>query len=621
MNSPAGPQATVEISCRRVQDQVENGFFFGQEPAQNPRLHRALHRPADTEPQAKEVRSSQGVADRLQAIMASHAAAPAPGIDTERKLQFIVDNQKTVTLNLVEVCGGGQGFSAEIHEGFRHENPTSTGTAAVLPDPTVEFFPPVNRFGLRKMPGKHPSEIMTGPAVFGSGISEKGDKGYHNGFSVPPIRCKLKSVRNSCGAVEDIAALEGYDSVEGVPMNVPPGYRILEVLPRGEGKLVEALCETAGGGVEAGMPVRLYPGGRSLRIRGDRPKGENTILRLKGISRSFLRAGALILPAAWYIEEEKEGLFFHDGGAVPDGPERIRGGLHPEFNAESPAGRVRFRRDGSFLRAAFPDSYPMVPGMCCSILNSDGSKRRLTLLCPGPVSGEELRRLNATASRRPHPHPPLKEVYQRLLFLRGYVNLRPGPEDVEWTQASSAGDWLVRDSLRHELEKKIIRLSSRPGGADEKILRLEGFPAGLLQTLAEALAAEGALIRRNSWYFPPGSPRLAPFHRSWLSRVEESDQEGLRKSAVRSGADTEALDILSRSGLIIGGRDMWFAPKPAEALIRRLLDGLKPGDPLTMGEARDRLGGSRVRTLEILGILDDRGVFDLSGGEERRILR
>ena len=307
------------------------------------------------------------------------------------------------------------------------------------------------------------------------------------------------------------------------------------------------------------------------------------------------------------MEESREGLFLSDGDPVPAESEYVQGGLCRDFNREKLVGRGSFIREGSFLAVRFPAPYPMIPGMQCRILDAHDRPRNLTLLWPGRPDRDELRKLEADAPRRPDPHPEPREIFGRILFTRGYVRIPPDLRDESWKGAGTVGDWLVRDTITAGTRKKVFRLASRPGGADAAVLRLPGLPDGLVQSLATEMASSGELTVRNGWFFPPGEPPLSPFHRSWLARVADCGEEGLRVSSVRAGADSEALDVLGRSGLIQGGRDLWFDTGTVGVLAERLLAGTSRGDTITMADARTRLEGNRLRSIEVLAILEEAG--------------
>ena len=121
------------------------------------------------------------------------------------------------------------------------------------------------------------------------------------------------------------------------------------------------------------------------------------------------------------------------------------------------------------------------------------------------------------------------------------------------------------------------------------------------------MAAQGELKERGGWYFPPGPPRLSPFHRGWLDRVRKAGDEGLRVGDLKNDAEKDALGVLVRTGLIRGGIGLWLSDEAYWRLSRRLLEGLVSGDTLAMADARSRLSGSRVRTLEVLALLESDG--------------
>ena len=410
-----------------------------------------------------------------------------------------------------------------------------------------------------------------------------------------------------------------------------PGYRIREVLPKGEGKFVEALCEPAAGGfpdneadgaddavdavdadVErdfaARLPMRLFPGDRNVRVRVVSEEAGRRIVEIKGAARSFLKAGAVLLPREWPVAEGREALFLHDGGIVPDEPAAFRGGPDPSFNLEGLIGRGRLKAEGAYISVRFPHPFPLLPGAEYTFsVGESGTVRPLTLLWPGRPEADERRRLEKSGMRRPNPHPDAAEIYGRLLYVLGFVRLPPVLDGREWPNAARCGNWVLLDDRRKILEGKIRKLARRPGGADKAVLRLPGYPDDLILSLAVSMCSRGELVERGGWFFPPGEPPLSPFHRGWLGRIEAAGLEGIRIRAASSDADREALGALARSGLIAGGEAVWLSRAAYTEAAAVILGHAESGSRFSLAEARSRLGGSRAVTLEVLAVMEDEG--------------
>ncbi len=90
--------------------------------------------------------------------------------------------------------------------------------------------------------------------------------------------------------------------------------------------------------------------------------------------------------------------------------------------------------------------------------------------------------------------------------------------------------------------------------------------------------------------------------------------------SVPGDSDRAALEVLNRSGLIKGGEALWFSNKASDALKSRLLRGRKKGDRISMADAREILGGSRTRTLEILSLLNSEGILSRTPDGEHRVV-
>jgi len=403
-------------------------------------------------------------------------------------------------------------------------------------------------------------------------------------------------------------------------MLVIPGYRILKVESRGAGKFTEIICEAIAGGVEAQTEVRFFPGSQSLKIKSLEKNGEEFRLRIKGIARSSLFPGGMIVSSEWPVSETREALLLPDGKPVPAETEIVRGGLCPDFNRERMIGRGSFHLMGSFLSVRFPKPFPMFPGAVISILGENRVPRKFTVLWPGKPTQDELRKLNHMAKRRPDPHPEAVELYGRILHVRGFVEIPSKLYKSDWDGGQRVDSWLILKDLRQILERKILKIVSRPGGADRHLLRIPDYPESLVLSLVHNMCTENKLEIRSAWYFPQGEAPLSPYHRGWLKRVEEAGEDGLKIRTASNESDRTALEVLHRTGLIKGGEALWFSNDASESLQSKLLRGRKKGDRISMADAREILGGSRTRTLEILSILDLQGVLSRSPDGEHRVV-
>jgi hypothetical protein len=224
------------------------------------------------------------------------------------------------------------------------------------------------------------------------------------------------------------------------------------------------------------------------------------------------------------------------------------------------------------------------------------------------------------ARRRPDPHPEESEIFGRILHVRGFVEIPPPLYAHDWKSADRIGSWLILEDRRTILERKILKIVSRPGGADNELLRKSDYPEGLILALVGEMVDKGVLRTRGEWFFPSGEPGLSPYHRSWLKKILDSGEEGVRVRSVTGDSDRSALEVLHRSGLIRGGEELWLSEEAYRSLRSRLIGGRKKGDVISMASARETLGGSRARTLEVLSLMDSEGSFSRSEDGGDRIL-
>ena len=399
-----------------------------------------------------------------------------------------------------------------------------------------------------------------------------------------------------------------------------PGFRILKVESRGSGKLTEIICEAMAGGLEEGDESQFFPGFKPIKLKSVIKNGEDYRLRIKGIARSALFAGGMIISSKWPVTESREALLLPDGKPVPSETEIVRGGLCPDFNRERFIGRGSFHLEGSFLSIRFPKPFPMFPGAVLTILGANRVPRKFTVVWPGIPTQDERRKLNNMARRRPDPQPEAVEIYGRILHVRGFVEIPQLFFKNNWEGARLVDSWLILEDRQKVLERKILKIVSRPGGADKRLLRIPDYPEKLVLSLVGDMCDKGPLVIRNGWFFPEGDPPLSPYHRGWLKNIKDAGEEGIRVRSINGESDKAALEVLLRSDFIRGGESIWLSPEALETLENRLMNGRKKGNKITMAGARECLGGSRTRTLEVLSILDTEGILSRSADGESRIV-
>lgn len=442
-----------------------------------------------------------------------------------------------------------------------------------------------------------------------------------------------------------------------------PGYRILGLKSQGGGKFAEVRAEVLGGGLSERADAVLFPGGRPVRIKSTAPRGEGAELAVKGAPRSMLRRGAVLAGRDWPVQEVREALLFPLGEGARAGRGRgtweVRGGAFGDFNREGLVGGARFRGEGALVKLRFASAYPLMPGTDLSAVDASGPPHRFRVLLGGGRDEESAKRFAAAvrfwgsraarpggrdavqsgrqaarkAPRRPlNPpvsQPPLyppspRSIFTFLLQLNGFIQFPPplsrcipgglpeGPEQ--------AGEWTILPGWRRTMDQLLIKRCSRPGGADSANLHIDDVPESLIAALMANLVQRGLAVERNGWFFPAGEPPLSPFHRSWLHRVEAAGAEGLRLRTISSQADREALEALTRSGLIHGGQALWLSGRIVSAAARRIHEHCFSGQPVTAAVIRRIFGGSRMARMELAAALEAEGVFELQSDGITRVV-
>jgi len=387
-------------------------------------------------------------------------------------------------------------------------------------------------------------------------------------------------------------------------MLVLPGFRILNVEARSESKLNEVVCERIAAGLKGGDKAQIYPGKIDVKIKSISTSGKFFRLKIKGAKRLMLIGGAIIVSPEWPIEQSREILLLSDGRGIPEGALTVRGGPYVDFNREGIIGPGSFFARPPFVVVKFSAPYPTFPGARLSVYERDGKPRCFTVLWPGKLKTQELRRLSRITRNRLNCHSRPSEIYRCILHLRGCVNAAPIAGEISMENASLVGMWLVLKDKLKILKHRILKIASKPGGANEKMMRVEGFPDGLILAIAQKMCGTAELQLRNGWFFPPEKLFLSPLHRTWLKKVQEAGTEGIRISAPAHAVERVILEELSRAGLVKGGKKLWFSTESSEALSAMLLSGNEKGDKISLSYARKILAGSRSRTLELLHIME-----------------
>ena len=439
-----------------------------------------------------------------------------------------------------------------------------------------------------------------------------------------------------------------------------PGYRILELKSQGGGKFAEVRAEVLAGGLAERADAVLFPGGRPVRIKSTVQGRGGVELAVKGAPRSMLRGGAVLAGRDWPVQEVREALLFPLGEAGQAGrfaagggrgTWEVRGGAFGDFNREGLVGGARFRGEGALARLRFPSAYPLMPGTDLSAVDASGRPQRFRVLLIGGGDEESAKRFAAAArfwgsravrpgrrgsaepgrrDARKAPGRPLKRsvcrrrlsppgpqaIFTFLLQLSGFIRLPPplrrcaAPGGLSGAP-EQAGEWTLLPEWRRSMDRLLIKRCSCPGGADPAALHIEDVPEALIAALMADLAQRGLAVERNGWFFPAGEPPLSPFHRSWLHRVEAAGAEGIRLRTVSSRADREALEALTRSGLIHGGEALWLSGQTVSAAAEKIHEHCPSGQPVTAAVIREIFGGSRMARMELAAALEAEGVFAL----------
>ena len=116
--------------------------------------------------------------DVAQAVLATVAAVELQPRGARRQVQFVVDDQHVLRLDLPVAQCGRDGLAGEVHERGRLEQPQRLAADVDLGRLAEQlgFEPEADALALREGVHKPEPGVVPGPGVFGSGIAQPDDE-------------------------------------------------------------------------------------------------------------------------------------------------------------------------------------------------------------------------------------------------------------------------------------------------------------------------------------------------------------------------------------------------------------------------------------------------------------
>jgi selenocysteine-specific elongation factor len=397
-----------------------------------------------------------------------------------------------------------------------------------------------------------------------------------------------------------------------------------------------------GGELSRGDTLALFPGNRSVRVRGlqsheheveTASPGTRTAVNLSGIDRDLIARGALLTgPAGARVTRQ----LLADMRTVRglEDPLTSRGAFHMHLGSGAWPARLR-PVDGAAIVGRGPallelnGDLPVVAGDRF-ILREVGRRAVVAggrVLDPAPVGrmsrvAAHVETLRAAVDGTPN------EKAQALLDARGTARLdelfidsgggKPG-EGIFSNESVTTAAEAAR--LLRSIEQSVRDYQSanplRAGIPKASLATQLSSPAELIDVVLSAngdLVDEGATVRTADFSGSLGPREDA----AWEAAQRLLAAEGLAvPRASQLGVDQELLHALIRSGRLVQiAPDLMYLPDQVDEILRRLPT---LADGFTVAEFRDALGVSRRQAIPLLEWLDATGRTSRRGDE--RVVR
>jgi hypothetical protein len=396
------------------------------------------------------------------------------------------------------------------------------------------------------------------------------------------------------------------------------------------GKYLEFRCDAANPPYPDSRDAVIFPPAKPVRIKQvTQTVGRTAVVTLKGIPRKAVRPGAVIVPE-----------------------------LYDACMTGTAYGVLRRERGGSVAAAGITGSarletldFPLLPGVrdaAVSVqLQKHGMKlvfKRPVLLCPGaayrvvlpetensglvfvPVIVETLASKDEPVAlsilsrlSRSIEHEDILEARAQIL---GYTHVPPALREKVMHRLGAdgfmrSGEFVVSKEYLDALCGKLIakvRHAQEPTAAN--LLELLGVHRDILKTAADGLIERGMLSREEDGTFSlsagasvsDGSD-LSPAARTLKNELERLGTAGLDLTASETRKHRPVAAELVRKGhAVYLTSSLVYHSSVYRRCVETLIAGKVPGEPLTIQEAKNRLGLSRRFILPLV----DRMVRDRS---------
>lgn len=391
-------------------------------------------------------------------------------------------------------------------------------------------------------------------------------------------------------------------------------YEIKSILPA-EGKGVSLQASVHGNPPEEGR-FHLFPGAETLRLKSSGTDGASRVLGVKGISRSALRDGELLVSEEQPASEGRKALILWIKKPRSTGSMTLC--LRDTPGIKSPARVSAGEGSGAvILSSRLP--FLQIPGQIYTVSNGT-QEGEFLLLMAEPWSSEEQKKMKARLAKNKN-FPGEEAVYSMNLRVRGAAALPPALMDAEFDGAVKLGNWAVMDRIYDRALSLIEKRSrSEEGLFIDDLPSLVHLPSGLCRRIAESLVEEGKVLRRKGYLINSCEDHrdfLSPMSRMWLEGLEAAGEEGLPvKESFPLG---DRLQAMERRGLLRAFESFIIDEASYRRQSRRILEALPKDRDFEMTDIKGFDNLSRSRLLAFLQAMENDGEILKSEGHLRRV--
>lgn len=220
--------------------------------------------------------------------------------------------------------------------------------------------------------------------------------------------------------------------------------------------------------------------------------------------------------------------------------------------------------------------------------------------------------------------PGTREILETLAK-RGWIRLENPPREALKEETLFKDGYLFRRDYWETALEEIRGRGGVSGGVTLDVLARDlSLSRGALKPLLAQLSKDGRGLTLKGVFYAGEDRRvheLSPFDKANRERLREAGPAGLEAAMIKIPGILESLKRLGEKGFAVAlSETLFWDPAVREEMRAKLMQGLRPGDDLTIDQARSRTGLSRRYLLPLFASLEEDG-FLRRTEENRRVIK